>query len=188
MSLVINGIYNIDEICEYKVIESIDIFRTVNVYDDSNVSNNVNVKEINFIYDNENIFNKNIEILSVDVDLKNNKTKKISNESVCIYIVNFIYIINIKVYIDSKIKDIKIKDIYSKSIIYKNINDLDLDVYAINFDLKNIDDKIAFSLNCLIIDKSKSLDIENILEENYKRSENIIKQNYSYIDTNLEFI
>ncbi|MEG0843460.1 MAG: hypothetical protein RSF39_04835, partial [Romboutsia sp.] len=64
MSLVINGIYNIDEICEYKVIESIDIFRTVNVYDDSNVSNNVNVKEINFIYDNENIFNKNIEILS----------------------------------------------------------------------------------------------------------------------------
>ncbi|MEG0844429.1 MAG: hypothetical protein RSF39_09875, partial [Romboutsia sp.] len=98
------------------------------------------------------------------------------------------YIINIKVYIDSKIKDIKIKDIYSKSIIYKNINDLDLDVYAINFDLKNIDDKIAFSLNCLIIDKSKSLDIENILEENYKRSENIIKQNYSYIDTNLEFI
>lgn len=184
MNFVINGICNINEISECKVIESIDICKIVNNYTYNNINNNVN----NSICYNENEIAKSIEILSIDVDLQDKKIKKISNENIYIFIVTFIYFINIKVYVNSKIKDINIKDICSKSIIYKSINDFDLDVFPINFDLKNIDDEIAFSLNCVIIDKSKNLDIENIFEEYHKKNKNIINKNYSYIDTNLEFI
>lgn len=147
-------------------------------YNQNNFGNNSN-------YNNQH---KEIELLSLSIKINDKTIKKIPNKNTCIYIINFTYTININLCINTKLEEIKFKDMYSKSLNYKDININELDIYPINLDLKNLENKISFGLNCIVIDKSEELILENSIEPKEQIRENINKKDYSYIDINQEFI
>lgn len=186
MDFVVNGVCNMHEICEWSIIEVIDISKIEDITNYENVYENKNVNIFDFKREYKNI--QNVEILSIDVVLDDKKIKKIKTNNNCIYTINFIYYLKIKSYINSKIEEIEIADACLKSVIYKDIEISNLDVYTINLDLKNINNKIGFFITFIIIDKSNTLEIENLIEENQKKDKKINKENYSYIDIKTEFI
>lgn len=184
-----------------------------NNLDYENVNNNVNINENNIVNNktnsdssfekylntgnfkktNENSLdcnnkNKSIEILSLYVTINDKSINKISNKNTYIYIINFVYSINIKLCINSKFIEINFKEMHSKSFKYKDVKISDLDLYPINLDFKNLKNKISFGLNCIIVDKSEDVILQNYVEPNEQIRENINKKDYSYIDINQEFI
>ncbi|MEG0282968.1 MAG: hypothetical protein RR662_07320, partial [Clostridia bacterium] len=171
---------NINESNDDYIFDTVDVFCSVNV----NEYNNVNIVTNNI--------DSYIEILSIDINLESKNIKKIKNNTNYIYIINFIYYINIKIYIDQNIQEIKVKQLCSKSIIFKDIDESFLEIHPINFDIENINNHLQFAINFVVVDKSKALNLENTLSQNNNnnnnnKSENIIKKNYSYIDTDVEF-
>ncbi|MGL4912529.1 MAG: hypothetical protein ACRC3Y_08855 [Romboutsia sp.] len=184
MNSIIEGVIDINEMSEYTIIDFIDICNYINVYE----NNNVNIKVNNYDLNYENNNNQTVEIISLNVNIYKKNIKKISSNNTNIYIINFITNISFKIIKNNKIEDIEIKNMYSKSFIYKDIEKSNLDLYPINFEFKEIDNKINFAINFIIVDKSKDLEL------NYKSStdsfiiEDINNKHYSYIDTNQEFM
>lgn len=184
MNCVIEGIIDVNELNEYKIIDFIDVSDDTNVYVDSNVNITINNDYTNYIHK----LSESIEILSININTNEKNIKKISSNNLQIYIINFLTNINFKIINNNKVEDIEIKNIYSKSFIYKDIEKVDLDLYPINFEFKLINNKIHFTINFIIVDKSKDLELSNKSNIDEFINEDINKKNYSYIDINQEFI
>lgn len=174
----VEGIIDVNEISEFNVIKNIDIIKSIN-------TNNLNIN-----YTHEDGLNTDlIDILSVSIKLSQVIKNKVSNNKTTIYFFNFIYNLSVSISDNnSKFNQMNIKDIYSFSFTYKDVEVSDLDIYPINLELKNLDNKIYLIINLLLADKSNELILENTIEVNDQIVENISNKDYSYININQEFI
>lgn len=178
MNFVKNGIYNINEINENNIVDFIDVNKNVNV----------NILENKILNENNFKISENIEILSIDVKLSNKSVKKIQTINTNIYIFNFIYTLNIKLYIDYNVKDIQIDDLCTKTIMYKDIKISNFDINVINLDSIIVNDKIGFFINFIILDNYNDPNIQMHNKENHKKNQSVDNIGYSYIDIETEFI
>ena len=184
MNCVIEGIVNINEINEYKIIECIDVCNSINVYENKNVNIKVDNERLHYV----NKYSQNVEIISINIKINEKNINKICNNNTNIYIINFITYITFKTIQNNQIEDIEFKNMYSKSFIYKDVEEVNLDLYPINFEFKNIDNKINFAINFVIVDKSKDLELNCKSNPDSFIIEYINNKDYSYIDINQEFI
>ncbi|MGL4913404.1 MAG: hypothetical protein ACRC3Y_13340 [Romboutsia sp.] len=186
MDFVIDGVVDFKYIENVELVDFINIYKTVNVYEKIFVNNFENT--------NSNNSNVSFEITNVSLSLDDIKIKKISNKDTHIYCISFIYNLNINLSINSKLEQLKLKDVCSHSFTYKDIDSSNLDLLSINLEIRNLDNKLGFNINFVVVDRSiqnQNLLIKRPIIEN---NENMDIQdlpgfkNYSYIDIDQEFI
>lgn len=181
MSFVVDGIKDIDDLYNVNIINTFNINKNVNVYEYIFVNNFKNMYTSNF--------NLDLEICNVKIDYKDILITKLNNNSTYIYCISFVYILNINLSINSKFEQIKIKDLYSTSFIYKDIDKNNLNLFPINLDIKNLDNRLGIGINFIICDSEKEDIYENkSMSFINEYSEEFLNNNYSYIDTSEEFI
>ena len=169
--------YNIDGVIDKFDIENLNIIEVIDVHKSILIDD----------YLNNNILDKEkIEILRGQISIKNLTVNKFENKSNCIYCIKFKYLVEINMSLNSIFNTINYEDILSYSFLYKDINYKYLNLKAINLDLDIVKNKLYININLVIFD----ILIENNLTQqnlnNIKKSVN--KKNYSYIDTQQEFI
>lgn len=172
MSYNIDGILNDFDIKDANIIDTIDINKYVYINDYINNNNDKNV----------------IEILNISLEIKDIDIKKLNNNATTIYCINYMYLINIDLSIDFKLKKLKLEDLLSYSFMYKDINKFEIEIKPVNFKIKKLEEKVYINSNLIIMDKSNDIKLEYTIEQNNQIIENTNNKDYLYININQEFI
>lgn len=164
MDYVIKGIVSIDNLRSLSIIKFIDINKVIHL--ESN-------------------------IISVSISYKDLVINKIDNKNINIYILSFIYILNINAYIGDNSEQFTISDVYSKTFTYKDIEVKDIELLPINLDVKILNSSVAFNISFIIVDgyyKPSLINDENHNIDSFEELEVNDSKNYSYINMEQEFI
>lgn len=187
MNFVINGIVDSNNINNVNIIDNIDIFNLVDVYKNIFANNNVN--------NIENFFHSTFDISNVDVSFTNLNIKKINANNKYIYCISFSYIICINFVFNNQLQQFKVTDICSKSFIYEDLDINYFDLYPINLDVINLEGKLGFCVNFIIVRKiisnSTNTLFSNLANNNKTPMDNnstFISKEFAYIDVSEEFI
>lgn len=183
MDFVVNGIIDFSNIDNINVIYNIDVFDLVDVYRNIFVNNTTNNVLTTF------------DISNIDINLKDLNIKKLSNNNEFIYCINFTYTICINLVINNQLQQFKVTNICSKSFMHKDLDENYFDLYPINLDVINLDNKLGFCINFILVSKvktnSNNLLLSNIINNNktpIDNDTNFISKDFAYIDVSEEFI